>query len=107
MNIVILVGNIASDLELKQTTTGKSVCTFNLAINRKGSTNDEADFPTVIAWGKTAEFVCTYLAKGRKIAVRGAVRTRTYEDGETGKHHKVTEIHTDDIEACDSRPKPS
>lgn len=103
MNIVMLSGRLTADPELKTTQSGTPVCTFILAVDRP--TKDEnADFPTVVAWRETAEFVSRYLRKGRNIIVRGEVRTRNYEDKD-GKRHKVTEIQTDRIEFADSKPK--
>lgn len=103
MNVVILTGRLTADPELKSTPNGVAVCTFVLAVDR--ATKDEAtDFPTVVAWRQTAEFAGKYLAKGRKISVRGEVRTRNYEDKE-GKKHKVTEIQADNIEFADSKPQ--
>lgn len=106
MNQVILSGRITSDVELRKTPQGKSVCTFNIAVDRATSNND-ADFPTIVAWEKTAEFVTKYLGKGRKIMIKGELRTRTYEDKDTGKNHKTTEVYADRIEFADSKPKDS
>ena len=49
MNNVTLIGNISTDLELKQTTGGKAVCQFNLAVNGYG---DKTDFIPVQVWNK-------------------------------------------------------
>jgi single-strand DNA-binding protein len=102
MNVVILTGRITADPELKYTQSGVAVCTFNLAVDRP-TKGDEADFPTIVAWRETAEFVSKYLHKGSKIVARGEVRTRNYEDRD-GKKHKVTEIQADRVEFADSKP---
>lgn len=104
MNQVILSGRITSDVELRKTPQGKSVCTFNIAVDRATSNND-ADFPTIVAWEKTAEFVTNYLSKGRKIMVKGELRTRMCQDKDTGKNRKITEVYADRIEFADSRLK--
>lgn len=104
MNDVKLSGRLTAHPELKQTTQGVSVCAFVLAVDRR-SKNDEADFPTIVAWRQTAEFVAKYLTKGRRIIVEGEIRTRNYDDN--GKNRKVTEIHATNIEFADSKPADS
>ena len=102
MNKVILSGRLTSDPELKQTPQGVSVCSFALAVDRQSSENT-ADFPNIVAWRQTAEFVSRHLGKGRKIIVEGQLRTRTYEDN-AGNKRKVTEVEADRIEFADSKP---
>ena len=103
MNRVILSGRTTDNIELKSTPDGTPVVTFILAVERR-SKDDKADFPTVVAWRKTAEFASKYITKGRKIIVEGELRTRTY-DGSDGKRHKVTEVHADNLEFADSKPQ--
>ena len=66
MNNVVLIGNISTDLELKQTMNGKSVCQFNLAINGYG---EKTDFIPVQVWNKQAENLVKFQQKGSKIGV--------------------------------------
>ena len=59
MNKVILVGRLTRDPEVKNTTTGKAVATFTLAVDRRFKNKDgqkEADFVPIVVWGKQAEF---------------------------------------------------
>lgn len=102
MNDVKLSGRLTADPELKMTPQNVAVTTFILAVDRR-SKNDEADFPTIVAWRQTAEFASRYLRKGRRIIVEGEIRTRTYEDRE-GKKRKVTEVVANNIEFADSKP---
>ena len=74
-----------------------------MAVDRR-TKEDKADFPTIVAWRQTAEFASRYLSKGRRIIVEGELRTRTYEDKQTGKKHKVTEVEATNIEFADSKP---
>ena len=66
-NKVILIGNLCSDPELKQTQGGTSVCSFNVAINRYSKEPDakKVDFFTVVAWAQKAEFVSRYFKRDR------------------------------------------
>lgn len=102
MNIVILTGRLTADPELRYTQQGTACTSFNLAVDR-ASKDDAADFPTIVAWRETAEFIKQYMHKGSKIVVRGEVRTRTYDDN--GRNRKVTEIQADRIEFADSKPQ--
>ena len=77
MNNVTLIGNISTDLELKQTTGGKAVCQFNLAVNGYG---DKTDFIPVQVWNKQAESCAKYLTKGKMVSVQGSIRTESYTD---------------------------
>ena len=82
-NKVILVGNIAQDLELKQTTTGIPVVRFSLAVNRrfiKAGEQTQTDFFDIVCWRGTAEFVCKYFSKGKGILICGSLQTRQWED---------------------------
>ena len=100
MNNVIISGRLTADPELKTTPNGVSVCTFIVAVDRS-SKDDTADFPVVVAWRQTAEFVAKYLSKGRKIIIRREIRTRNYEDKD-GNKRKATEIQADRVEFADS-----
>lgn len=103
MNVVILTGRLTVDPELRHTPQGTACTSFNLAVDR-ASRDDNADFPTIIAWRETAEFANKYMHKGSKIVVRGEIRTRNY-DGQDGKSHKVTEVLADRLEFADSKPQ--
>ena len=103
MNMVILTGRLTAEPELCYTGSGTPCTSFNLAVDRIGK-NDDTDFPTLVAWTDTAEFICKYLHKGSKIVARGEVRTRNYNDKD-GKNRKVTEIVVDRVEFADSKPQ--
>ena len=84
-NKVILVGNMTADPELKQTTSGTSVCSFSIAYNRrptKGAEQNQqtVDFFNIVAWSQTAEFVSRYFKKGMPILVCGRLQTRKWTD---------------------------
>ena len=79
MNVVTLVGNLATDVELREFGEEKHLATFRLAVDRGGK-DDEADFFRISVWDRQAEACAQYLAKGRKVAVEGRLRTSTWED---------------------------
>ena len=79
----VIMGRITNDLELKTTQSGKNVCQFRVAVDRryqKKGTDKQTDFYTVVAWGPTAEFVCRYFSKGRAILVEGEMQNHSYRN---------------------------
>lgn len=99
MNIVALIGNLASDPELRHTSGGKAVANFRLAVSRG---RDETDFFTVNAWDRTAEVVNEYLAKGRRVAVEGRLQHRTWE-AQDGSKRSTVEVVAHRVEMLGSR----
>lgn len=97
-NKVILIGNMTSDPELKQTQGGISVCSFSIAVNRRFAKDGEqaCDFITIQAWRQQAEFVCKYFKKGNPILVCGQLQTRTWTDNQ-GQKRYATEVVADEV----------
>lgn len=80
MNRVILIGRLASDVELRYTQSNRAVANFRLAVNRAFSKEKKADFFRVVAWGAQAENVAKYLKKGSQCAVEGSIQIEQYKD---------------------------
>ncbi len=99
-NKVILVGNMTADPELKQTTTGTSVCSFSIAVNRRFSKAEQGqptvDFINIVTWRQSAEFVSRYFKKGNPILVCGQLQTRTWTDNQ-GQKRYATEVIADEV----------
>ena len=93
INNVVLAGRVTKDIELKVTPTGKSVCSFSLAVNRKFVQDGErqADFTNCQLWGKSAETLEKYGKKGMLIGVEGRLQTRNYIN-QQGQTVYVTEV---------------
>jgi len=105
MNVVSLVGNLATDVETKTTTSGKTVANFNVAVNRVG---EGADFFRVVVFDKQAENCANYLTKGKKVAVAGRLNSNTWETEEGAKRtsidivaHNVEFLSPKSIESSD------
>lgn len=96
MNNLTIIGNLTRDPETRTTSTGKDVCSFAVAVNRRGK-DAEADYFRVSVWDKLADNCQRYLAKGRKVAVTGPVSIGTY-DGKDGKTHANLEVTARDVE---------
>lgn len=103
-NQVTIAGHITEAPELRQTTSGRAVCTFTVAVNRRRSKDgtQAADFLTVVAWDKTAEFVVQYFPKGAAILVVGSIQTRKWQDKDGGNRY-ATEIVANEAYFVDSR----
>jgi single-strand DNA-binding protein len=99
LNNVILMGRLCSDVELKTTTSGKSVANFRIAVDRAYSKDKQADFITIVAWEKTADFISKYFSKGSMIALRGEIQTRNYEDS-NGNKRTATEVIAREVSFC-------
>jgi single-strand DNA-binding protein len=89
VNVVTLIGNLASDVELKDLGDEKKVANFLLAIDRPTPAGG-ADFVQIAVWNKQAETCERYLAKGKRIAVDGRLRSRSWE--EEGKRRSAIEV---------------
>lgn len=105
LNVVALMGRLVADPELKTTQSGNSVCTFRIAVDRSYVSQGEerqADFITVTAWRKTAEFVSKYFQKGSMISVQGRLETRQYQD-KNGNNRTATEVLAAEVGFCGSK----
>jgi single-strand DNA-binding protein len=103
-NKVILGGRLTADVELKQTTSGISVCTFSVAVNRKVAKDQpqKTDFIECQAWRQTAEFISRYFKKGSSICVVGTLQKREWED-KNGNKRYATEVIVDEAMFVDSK----
>jgi single-strand DNA-binding protein len=88
VNVVTLIGNLASDVDLREVAGDKRVASFLLAVDRPGGS--DADFVRVAAWDKQAELCHRHLVKGRRVGVDGRLRSRSWE--EDGRRRTVVEV---------------
>lgn len=100
INQVILMGRLTRDPEMRTTTTGKSIASFSLAVDRQ-TQDDQADFFDVTAWEKLGELANQYLSKGRRCLVQGRLRQDSWDDKETGKKRSRIEVVATDITFLD------
>lgn len=99
LNVVAIMGRLARDPELRQTTTGKNVASFRIACDRgrrDANGQNQADWFDVVAWDRTAEFVCKYFQKGSLIVVDGRLQSRSYQD-KTGNNRTAIEIVANNV----------
>lgn len=93
MNEVILLGRLAKDPNIRMTQQGTMKNSFSIAVQRDKET---ADFINCIAFGKTAELIEKYGYKGQLVAIKGSIRTGSYEN-QQGKRVYTTDVLVDRI----------
>ena len=101
MNQINITGRLSADPELKKTQSGKSVCSFRLAVSRP-RVKDKTDWIPCVAWNHSAEYLCKYAKKGNRVGVSGVLTSRDYEDKDGNKRF-VLEVVTDSVELLESR----
>lgn len=104
MNNVTLIGRLTADPELRHTQSGAGNTRFSIAVDRRTKADEEkqADFITITAWNKTAEFICKYFTKGQRIALTGSIRTGSYTDKDGNKRYTF-EVWADNVEFCEKK----
>lgn len=93
MNTWIGIGNLTADPKTRKSQSGTDICRFQIAVNDK----DEANFITIVTFGKQAESCGRYLRKGSKVAVNGRIKTGSYVNNE-GQKVYTTEINAQTVE---------
>ena len=103
MNKVIIVGRLTRDPDIR-TTANSTMASFSVAVDRryKQEGQPDADFPRVIAWGKTAEFIEKYFHKGMKIAIEGRIQTGSYQN-QNGQTIYTTDVIAEEVEFVESK----
>lgn len=113
MNRTDLVGRVTADVELKQNKNGKNYCRFTLAVDRDFKVEEgqqDADFISCVAWGKTAEVMSKYVKKGNRVGVCGRIQTGSYVRENTNETVWTTDVIINHLEFLepkkDNRPEP-
>ena len=113
LNKVMLIGNIASDVQMRSTQTGQNVTSFNLATNRRwkdqtsGEMKEDSQFHRIVAWGKLGEICNQYMQKGKKIYIEGRIQTRTWDDPQSGQKKYFTDIIAENVIMLDPKGQAS
>lgn len=99
INTAAVTGRLTKDPELRVTASGKQVCSFTVACNRKkkkGEDEAQADFISCVTWDQSADYLSRYGHKGDRVQLDGRIQTRHYDDKD-GKTVWVTEIQTNNV----------
>ena len=103
LNVVVLIGRMVADPELKYTPSGKAVCSFTIAVDKgiKSESGDrQADFIDIVAWERSAEFAANYLTKGRLVSIQGRLQKRSWVQQDGQKRYK-TEVVANSVQGLD------
>ncbi|MEM7629895.1 MAG: single-stranded DNA-binding protein [Planctomycetota bacterium] len=107
-NKVFLMGNLTRDVEMRHTSGNQAVANMGLAVNRKyrtqaGENREEVTFVDCEAWGRTAEVMSQYLAKGRPVFIEGRLKLDEWEDRNGGGKRTKLKVVVDNFQFVDSR----
>lgn len=102
MNKVILMGRLTSDPEIRYTQNKLAIARYTLAVDRKGHTENTADFIRCVVFDHAAEFAEKYFKQGTKIIITGRIQTGSYTNKD-GQKVYITEVVTEEQEFAESK----
>ena len=109
VNKVILVGNLGKDPEVRYMPSGGAVANITIATSenwkdkQSGERQERTEWHNVVFFNRLAEIAGEYLRKGSKVYVEGSLRTRKWQDKNTGMDRYTTEIVASEMQMLDSR----
>ena len=104
LNVVVIMGRLTAQPELRTTGTGISVSSFSVAVDRSYQSGGErqTDFINCVAWRQNADFITKYFTKGQMIAIRGTLQQRSYTDKD-GNKRTTYDVVVDQAQFCGSK----
>jgi single-strand DNA-binding protein len=110
LNKVMIIGNLGQDPELKVMPNNEAVVNISVATSDKwtdknGEKQERTEWHRVVAFRRIAEVIKEYLRKGSKVYIEGSLRTRKWQDKDTGKDRYSTEIMCDRMVMLDGKPR--
>lgn len=109
VNKVILVGNLGRDPEVRYSPDGAAICNVSIATTSQwkdknsGERREETEWHRVVFYNRLAEIAGEYLRKGRSVYVEGRLKTRKWQDKDTGQDRYATEIVADQMQMLGGR----
>ena len=109
VNKVILVGNLGRDPEVRYSPDGAAICNVSIATTSvwkdkaTGERREETEWHRVVFYNRLAEIAGEYLRKGRAVYVEGRLKTRKWQDKETGADRYSTDIVADQMQMLGGR----
>ncbi len=110
LNKVLIIGNLTRPPVVRKTSNGAVVATFGVATNSSwrdssGNVQERSEFHNIVAWNKLAEICAQILNTGMLVYVEGELRTRTWDDSESGRKIYKTEIKINEMKLLDTKDK--
>lgn len=104
LNVVVIMGRLTAQPELRTTGNGISVSSFSVAVDRSYQSGGErqTDFINCVAWRGNADFITKYFTKGQMIAIRGTLQQRSYTDKD-GNKRTTYDVVVDQAQFCGSK----
>ncbi|EFV82163.1 single-stranded DNA-binding protein, partial [Achromobacter xylosoxidans C54] len=109
VNKVILVGNLGRDPEVRYSPDGAAICNMSIATTStwkdkaSGERREETEWHRVVMYNRLAEIAGEYLKKGRSVYIEGRLKTRKWQDKDTGADRYSTEIVADQMQMLGGR----
>jgi len=109
VNKVIIVGNLGRDPEVRYSPDGAAICNVSIATTsnwkdkNSGERREETEWHRVVFYNRLAEIAGEYLKKGRSVYVEGRLKTRKWQDKDTGADRYSTEIVADQMQMLGGR----
>lgn len=108
INLVVLIGNLGADPEIRYTSDGQAIANISLATSsawkdkESGNFNEKTEWHRVVFFGRLAEIANEFLKKGSKVYVQGRIQTRKWQD-KNGIERYTTEIIANEMQILDRR----
>ena len=102
LNVVVIMGRLTADPELRTTNNGISVTSFSVAVNRNYSKENQTDFINCVAWRQNADFITKYFTKGQMIAIKGSLQQNSYTDKD-GNKRTTYDVVVESADFCGSK----
>ncbi|MDH0682717.1 single-stranded DNA-binding protein [Achromobacter animicus] len=109
VNKVILVGNLGRDPEVRYSPDGAAICNLSIATTSQwkdkssGERREETEWHRVVLYNRLAEVAGEYLKKGRQVYIEGRLKTRKWQDKDTGADRYSTEVVGDQMQMLGGR----
>jgi single-strand DNA-binding protein len=113
VNKVILVGNLGRDPEVRYSPEGAAICNVSIATTSQwkdkasGEKREETEWHRVVFYNRLAEIAGEYQKKGRSVYIEGRLKTRKWQDKETGADRYSTDIVADQMQMLGGRNEGS
>jgi len=105
LNVVVLMGRLTADPELRTASNGTPYCRFSVAVDRayaRPGEEKKTDFINCVAWRQTAEFLTRYFTKGQMIAIEGSIQTGSYTNRDGAKVY-TTDVNVNNVSFTGSK----